>query len=189
MTRERPNDLPGTTYKLRWVGDISDDAYYVTITNFEVDGKLRPYEIFFNSKDVRHYPWMVALSRMISAVFQRGENVSFVAYELQEVFDPAGSQIVGNRSFKSLLDMVGQVIERHMVSIGYIKEPRQYHMGRLPRVEKVDYSWMAKQDEGKIEEKEPPHPTSAIAIGKAAMAVSKSQDKPTPDDDFDVRGL
>ena len=181
MTRERPNALAGTTYKLRWVGDITTGSYYVTITNFEFKGKLRPYEIFFNSKDTRHYPWMVALARMISAVFQRGENVSFVAYELQEVFDPAGSQIVGNRSFKSLLDMVGQVIERHMVSIGYIKEPS--------KVEKVDYSWMAEGDKGKAEEKEHPHPTGAIAIGKAAIAVSKSQDKPTPDDDFDVRGL
>ena len=75
MPSKRPEKLDGITYKLRWRGEVEDETYYITITNIEVDGKLRPFEIFFNSQNVSNYPWMVALARMISAVFQRGENV------------------------------------------------------------------------------------------------------------------
>ena len=86
----RSEKLPGATYKLRWPD--SEHAFYVTINDAETDGIRRPFEIFINSKNLEHYAWVVALTRMISAVFRRGGDVSFVADELKQVFDPRGGQ-------------------------------------------------------------------------------------------------
>jgi ribonucleoside-diphosphate reductase alpha chain len=77
---DRPEDLPGKTYKIKWPG--SDHAIYITINDVIQDGRRRPFEIFINSKNMEHYAWTVALTRMISAVFRRGGDVSFVVEEL-----------------------------------------------------------------------------------------------------------
>tara|TARA_Y100000310_G_scaffold242998_1_gene247341 strand:- start:13 stop:759 length:747 start_codon:yes stop_codon:yes gene_type:complete len=119
---ERPYAVNGTVYKLKWVGEVGDESFYVTITNLEVDGKLRPFELFITSANVQHYPWMVAVSRMVSAVFRRDEDASFVAEELKEVFDPRGPQHQGDRSYPSLLALIGSTLEQHMKSIGYMEE-------------------------------------------------------------------
>ncbi|MGZ5912725.1 MAG: adenosylcobalamin-dependent ribonucleoside-diphosphate reductase, partial [Reyranella sp.] len=81
---DRPEDLPGRTYKIKWPG--SDHAIYITINDVMQDGRRRPFEIFINSKNMEHYAWTVALTRMISAVFRRGGDVSFVVEELKAVF-------------------------------------------------------------------------------------------------------
>jgi ribonucleoside-diphosphate reductase alpha chain len=86
----RSEKLTGATYKLRWPD--SEHAMYVTLNDIEQDGIVRPFEIFVNSKNLEHYAWVVALTRMISAVFRRGGNVAFVAEELKQVFDPRGGQ-------------------------------------------------------------------------------------------------
>ena len=120
MTRplDRPPALPGSTYKLRWPD--SDHAIYVTLNDIEQDGRRRPFEVFINSKNMEHYAWTVALTRMISAVFRRGGDVSFVVEELKAVFDPRGGHWVGGRYVPSLLAAIGEIIERHMIEIGFL---------------------------------------------------------------------
>jgi ribonucleoside-diphosphate reductase alpha chain len=118
---DRPGELMGHTYKVRWP-DL-DHAFYITINDIEQDGRKRPFEIFINSKNMEHYAWTVALTRMISAVFRRGGDVSFVVEELKAVFDPRGGQWMGGRYIPSLLAAIGEVIERHLIDIGFMPKP------------------------------------------------------------------
>ncbi|MSO71327.1 MAG: adenosylcobalamin-dependent ribonucleoside-diphosphate reductase [Alphaproteobacteria bacterium] len=117
----RPEELPGRTYKLRWPD--SAHAIYITINDIVRDGRRRPFEVFVNSKNMEHYAWTVALTRMISAVFRRGGDVSFVVEELKAVFDPRGGQWVGGHYVPSLLAAIGEVIERHLIDIGFMSGP------------------------------------------------------------------
>jgi ribonucleoside-diphosphate reductase alpha chain len=114
----RSDKLTGATYKLRWPD--SEHAMYVTINDIEQDGITRPFEIFVNSKNLEHYAWVVALTRMISAVFRRGGEVAFVAEELKQVFDPRGGQWSNGRYVGSLVAAIGDIIERHMVATGFL---------------------------------------------------------------------
>jgi len=116
---EREPVLAGYTYKLKWPG--SDHAIYITINDIEHDGRRRPFEIFINTRNLEHYAWTVALTRMISAVFRRGGDVSFVVDELKAVFDPQGGQWMGGRYVPSLLAAIGSVIETHMIRIGFLQ--------------------------------------------------------------------
>ncbi len=116
---ERQVSLPGYTYKLKW--PESDHAIYITINDTLEQGRRRPFEIFINSKNMEHYAWTVALTRMISAVFRRGGDVSFIVEELKAVFDPRGGQWMDGRYVPSLLAAIGGVIEKHMIEIGFLK--------------------------------------------------------------------
>ncbi|HAT34182.1 MAG TPA: ribonucleoside-diphosphate reductase, adenosylcobalamin-dependent, partial [Rhodospirillaceae bacterium] len=135
---ERPQSLGGATYKIRWAD--SDHAIYITVNDIERDGRRRPFEVFINSKNMEHYAWTVALTRMISAVFRRGGDVSFVVEELKAVFDPRGGQWVEGRYVPSLLAAIGEVIERHMIEIGFMSadtpfaesESREQAVGEEP---------------------------------------------------------
>ncbi|MBT3535101.1 MAG: adenosylcobalamin-dependent ribonucleoside-diphosphate reductase [Rhodospirillaceae bacterium] len=118
---DRPGALPGQTYKINW--PESDHGIYITINDIIQDGRRRPFEVFINSKNVDHFAWTVALTRMISAVFRRGGDVSFVVEELKAVFDPRGGYWVEGRYIPSLLAAIGEVIERHMIVIGFIANP------------------------------------------------------------------
>jgi ribonucleoside-diphosphate reductase alpha chain len=124
---DRPEELPGRTYKIKWPG--SDHAIYITINDVVQDGRRRPFEIFINSKNMEHYAWTVALTRMISAVFRRGGDVSFVVEELKAVFDPRGGQWMEGRYVPSLLAAIGGVIERHLVEIGFLAPADQPRIG------------------------------------------------------------
>ena len=115
---DRPEVLIGQTYKIKWA-DL-DHAFYITINDVERDGRRRPFEIFINSKNMEAYAWALALTRMISAVFRRGGDVSFVVDELKAIFDPRGGQWMSGRYVPSLLAAIGEVIERHMVEIGFL---------------------------------------------------------------------
>ncbi|WBU62183.1 adenosylcobalamin-dependent ribonucleoside-diphosphate reductase [Paracoccus albus] len=115
---ERPAALEGSTYKLKWPG--SEHAIYITINDIVQAGQRRPFEIFINSKNMEHFAWTVALTRMISAVFRRGGDVSFVVEELKAVFDPRGGAWVQGNYVPSILAAIGGVIERHMISIGFL---------------------------------------------------------------------
>ena len=119
---DRPQALDGATYKVRW--PESDHAIYITINDIIDDqGRRRPFEVFINSKNMEHYAWTVALTRMISAVFRRGGDVSFVVEEMKAVFDPRGGHWVGGRYVPSLLAAIGEAIERHMIATGFIAAP------------------------------------------------------------------
>lgn len=115
---ERDAALEGLTYKIKW--PASPHALYVTINDIVRDGRRRPFEIFINTKNLEHYAWTVALTRMISAVFRRGGDVTFVAEELKAVFDPEGGRWMGGRYVPSLLAAIGDVIEEHMIRIGFL---------------------------------------------------------------------
>jgi ribonucleoside-diphosphate reductase alpha chain len=114
----RPEKMVGATYKLRWPD--SEHAMYVTVNDIELDGARRPFEVFVNSKNLEHYAWVVALTRMISAVFRRGGEVAFVAEELKQVFDPRGGQWMHGRYVGSLVAAIGDIIERHMIETGFL---------------------------------------------------------------------
>ncbi len=117
----RPAELPGRTVKLKW--PETEHAIYITINDIVQDGRRRPFEVFINSKAMEHYAWTVALTRMISAVFRRGGDVSFVVDELKAVFDPRGGQWMEGRYVPSLLAAIGEVIERHMIDSGFLPRP------------------------------------------------------------------
>ena len=117
----RPEALPGQTYKIRWPD--SDHAMYITINDIVQDGRRLPFEVFINSKNMDHYAWTVALTRMISAVFRRGGDVSIVSEELKAVFDPRGGAWMHGRYVPSLLAAIGDVIEQHMIGIGMVPAP------------------------------------------------------------------
>ena len=119
---EREPSLGGFTYKLKW--PESDHAIYITMNDIIKDGKRRPFEIFINSKNMEHYAWTVALTRMISAVFRRGGDVSFVVEELKAVFDPRGGQWMEGRYVPSLLAAIGGIIEKHMIEVGFMERPQ-----------------------------------------------------------------
>jgi ribonucleoside-diphosphate reductase alpha chain len=118
----RPDALDGATYKIKW--PLSDHAIYVTISDIVENGQRRPFEVFINSKNMEHFAWTVALTRMISAVFRRPHDSRFVAEELKAVFDPKGGAWVEGKYIPSVLAAIGGVIERHMIAIGYIAETR-----------------------------------------------------------------
>jgi ribonucleoside-diphosphate reductase alpha chain len=120
MTKPLARDaaLEGVTYKIKW--PASAHALYVTINDIVRDGRRRPFEIFINTKNLEHYAWTVALTRMISAVFRRGGDVAFVAAELKAVFDPEGGRWMEGRYVPSLLAAIGDVIEEHMLRTGFL---------------------------------------------------------------------
>ncbi|MBM7067379.1 adenosylcobalamin-dependent ribonucleoside-diphosphate reductase [Actibacterium sp. 188UL27-1] len=116
---DRPQSLEGHTYKLKWPD--SEHAIYITINDIVIGGHRRPFEVFINSKNMEHFAWTVALTRMISAVFRRGGDVSFVVEELKAVFDPRGGAWMGGKYVPSILAAIGGVIERHLIAIGFIE--------------------------------------------------------------------
>ncbi|WP_097461770.1 TSCPD domain-containing protein [Mangrovitalea sediminis] len=121
---ERPEFLLGTTYKIK--PPISEHAMYITINdiilNEDTDHEVRrPYEIFINSKSMEHFQWVIALTRVISAVFRKGGDVTFLVEELRSVYDPNGGYFKkGGVFMPSLVAEIGAIIEKHMKAIGLI---------------------------------------------------------------------
>src|SRR5690606_13602371 len=118
---DRPEALPGRTYKITW--PESEHAMYITLNDIVQDGRIRPFGVFINSKNTEHSAWTVALTRRISAVFRRGGDVTFVVDELKAVFDPRGGHWMNGRYVPSLLAASGEVIERHLIEIGFMAGP------------------------------------------------------------------
>ena len=122
---ERPDMLIGTTYKIKT--PASDHAMYVTINDIVLNEgtaneKRRPFEIFINSKNLDHYQWIVALTRIMSAVFRKGGDVNFLVEELKAVFDPRGGYWqTGGTFMPSIIAELGHIIEKHLTSIGLLK--------------------------------------------------------------------
>jgi ribonucleoside-diphosphate reductase alpha chain len=116
---DRPQALEGNTYKLKWPD--SEHAIYVTVNDVIINDHRRPFEVFINSKNMEHFAWTVALTRMISAVFRRGGDVSFVVEELKAVFDPRGGAWVQGKYIPSILAAIGGVLEQHMIAIGFVE--------------------------------------------------------------------
>lgn len=124
----RPERLMGTTYKLKTPEHVSEHSLFITINDIilnegTVHETRRPFEIFINSKSLEHYQWIVALTRIISAVFRKGGDVTFLVEELRSVFDPKGGYWNKGKYVPSLIAEIGNVIETHLTEIGMIKLP------------------------------------------------------------------
>jgi ribonucleoside-diphosphate reductase alpha chain len=133
---DRPETLDGNTYKLKWPD--SEHAIYVTINDIIVNDQRRPFEVFINSKNMEHFAWTVGLTRMISAVFRRGGDVSFVVDELKAVFDPRGGAWVGGKYIPSILAAIGGVLEEHMMKIGFIRVSDEAPIQKSTETNKVE---------------------------------------------------
>lgn len=121
---ERPDALFGTTYKIKT--PLSEHALYVTINDIILNRGTeheirRPFEVFINSKNMDHFQWIVALTRIVSAVFRKGGDVTFLVDELRSVFDPRGGYFKrGGKFMPSLVAEIGDVIQEHLMTIGMI---------------------------------------------------------------------
>ncbi|MFQ5994322.1 MAG: NrdJb [Acidiferrobacterales bacterium] len=120
---ERPEMLLGSTYKIKT--PLTEHALYVTINDIVLNlgtehEKRRPFEVFINSKSMEHFQWIVALTRIVSAVFRKGGDVTFLVEELHSVFDPRGGYFKQGQYIPSLVAEIGDVIERHLKMIGLI---------------------------------------------------------------------
>jgi len=122
---ERDEILEGSTYKIKT--PASEHAMYITINDVVMDSGTenehrRPFEIFINSKNMEHFMWIVALTRVISAIFRKGGDVTFLVEELKAVFDPRGGYFKkGGKYMPSLVADIGEVIQQHLISIGMLE--------------------------------------------------------------------
>lgn len=137
---ERPEALIGSTFKIK--SPLFEHALYVTINDIVLNAgtpyeQRRPFEIFINSKNMDHFQWIVALTRILSAVFRKGGDVTFIVEELKAVFDPRGGYFKsGGIYMPSIVAEIGAVIEQHMKNIGLIHDPEMSDAQRALIAEK-----------------------------------------------------
>src|SRR6186713_2083912 len=152
MTEEvqRPEFLIGATYKIKT--PVSDHAMYVTINDIVLNEgtpyeQRRPFEVFINSKNLDHFQWIVALTRIISAVFRKGGDVTFLVDELKAVFDPRGGYWQsGGKFMPSIIAELGYVIEKHLQTIGLLRSPEiDEHRRKLIEEKRTEYEQRTKQ--------------------------------------------
>jgi len=127
-TLERPDMLVGSTYKLKVPEHVSPHAMYITINDIVLNEGTehemrRPFEVFINSKNLDHHQWIVALTRIMSAVFRKGGDVTFLVEELRSVFDPRGGYWNNGSYMPSIIAEIGEIIERHLTIIGMLTTP------------------------------------------------------------------
>lgn len=149
---ERPEMLIGSTYKVKT--PVSDHAMYVTINDIILNEgteheKRRPFEIFINSKNLDHYQWIVALTRIISAVFRKGGDVTFLADELKAVFDPRGGYWKpGGKFMPSIIAELGYIVEKHLISIGLLtKAEPSDEQKKLIEEKRAEFEASTKQED------------------------------------------
>jgi hypothetical protein len=122
----RPDKLVGNTYKIKT--PVTEHALYITINDVVMNEGTpqehrRPFEIFINSKNMEHFQWIVALTRVMSAVFRKGGDITFLVEELHSVFDPSGGYFKkGGKYIPSLVAEIGEVVEQHLQEIGMLKK-------------------------------------------------------------------
>ncbi len=149
---ERPEMLMGSTYKVKT--PVSDHAMYVTINDIVLNAgteheQRRPFEIFINSKNLDHYQWIVALTRLMSAVFRKGGDVTFMVDELKAVFDPRGGYWQpGGKFMPSIIADLGHIIERHLKSIGLLPpDSLDEHQKRLIETKRREFEERSRQQD------------------------------------------
>jgi hypothetical protein len=149
---DRPEMLRGSTYKVKT--PVDDHAMYVTINDIvlNVDTEYesqRPFEIFVNSKNLDHYQWIVALTRIMSAVFRKGGDVAFIVDELKAVFDPRGGYWQpGGKYMPSIIAELGHIVEKHLQYIGMLPaETLDEHQRQLIAAKRQEYDESRKQQD------------------------------------------
>ncbi|HSH71668.1 MAG TPA: NrdJb [Methylophilaceae bacterium] len=172
----RPDKLVGNTYKIKT--PVTEHALYITINDVVMNEGTpqehrRPFEIFINSKNMDHFQWIVALTRVMSAVFRKGGDVTFLVEELHSVFDPSGGYFKkGGKYIPSLVAEIGEVVEQHLQEIGMLKksEPDQ-HQKKLIEEKRAEY--LAKQSDDNSSAGE----LTAEGFPKGAQLCNKCQTK------------
>jgi len=140
----RPDQITGSTYKVKT--PVTEHALYITINDIVMNEGTsqehrRPFEIFINSKNMEHFQWIVALTRVMSAVFRKGGDITFLVEELESVFDPNGGYYKkGGKYIPSLVAELGQVVEQHLKNIGMLKtKVPDEHQEKLIQEKKEEY--------------------------------------------------
>ncbi len=140
----RPEDLVGNTYKIKT--PVTEHALYITINDIVMNvgtdrEHRRPFEVFINSKNMEHFQWIVALTRVMSAVFRKGGDVTFLVEELKSVFEPSGGYFKkGGKFVPSLVAEIGEVLEKHLQNIGMLeKAGLDEHQQKLVDEKKAEY--------------------------------------------------
>ncbi len=175
---ERPNKLIGSTYKLKTPDHVSAHAMYITINdiilNEGTENELRrPFEVFINSKNLEHYQWIVALTLIMSAVFRKGGDITFLVDELRSVFDPRGGYWNKGKYMPSIIAEIGEVIESHLIDIGMLKgkEPSAEQL-KLIDEKKAEYrakhAASTQADQSDAANTEDPWMASATLCGKCS---------------------
>jgi len=177
---ERPEGmecLEGATYKIRT--PLDDHALYVTINDIVLNPgteheQRRPFEIFINSKNMDHFQWIVALTRVMSAVFRKGGDVTFLSEELQAVFDPKGGYFKpGGRFVPSIVADIGAVVEHHLKRIGLI-EPDELSEQQQLILEQKRAEYEAREQQGTVEAAEKKTVTDGAGAAEASYPASAS---------------
>ena len=170
---ERPEMLIGQTYKIKT--PISDHAMYVTINDIVLNEgteyeQRRPFEIFINSKNLDHFQWIVALTRIISAVFRKGGDVTFLVDELKAVFDPRGGYWQpGGKFMPSIIAELGHVIEKHLQAIGLMRKNQlDAHQQKLVDEKRAEFQARARQTDASAK---PHFPEGAQLCGRCSTAA------------------
>jgi hypothetical protein len=173
---ERPEMLIGSTYKVKT--PVSDHAMYITINDIVLNQgtpheQRRPFEIFINSKNLDHFQWIVALTRIISAVFRKGGDVTFLVEELKAVFDPRGGYWKpGGKYMPSLIAEIGHTIEHHLQSIGLIRETElDEHQKKLIAQKRAEFEAAAQQKDAFAEDPSSKYPPGAQLCAKCSTAA------------------
>ncbi len=172
----RPEALQGMTYKIKT--PLSEHALYVTINDIILNPGTehelrRPFEIFISSKNMEHFQWIIALTRILSAVFRKGGDVTFLVDELRSVFDPQGGYFKkGGRYTPSIVAEIGDVIEQHMISIGMLKNPElDQHQQALVDAKRQEF-----EDKNKATETDDSFPANAQLCKKCQTKAVISMD-------------
>jgi hypothetical protein len=141
---DRPEKITGSTYKVKT--PVTEHALYITINDVVMhegtpQEHRRPFEIFINSKNMDHFQWIVALTRVMSAVFRKGGDITFLVEELKSVFEPSGGYFKkGGKFVPSLVAEIGEVVEQHLQEIGMLKKPGlDKHQQKLVEEKKAEY--------------------------------------------------
>ncbi len=170
---ERPEMLIGSTYKIKT--PVSEHAFYITINDIVLNPdtpyeKRRPFEVFINSKNMDHYQWISALTLIISAVFRKGGDVTFLVKELRSVFDPKGGYFKrGGKFMPSLVAEIGEALNAHMKLIGLIKdEGMDEHQQKLVEEKRREYEGRGSTNTVAGQDEDCSFPAGATLCGKCS---------------------
>ena len=173
---KRPEMLLGSTYKIKT--PLSEHSLYITINdiilNEDTDHEQRrPFEVFINSKNMDHFQWIVALTRIMSAVFRKGGDITFLVEELRSVFDPSGGYFKkGGKFMPSLVAEIGDVVESHLKMIGMIKtEDVNDHQQKILDEKRAQFEEKSKQANAEKEAKSTEFPAGSQLCGKCHVTA------------------
>ena len=172
---ERPQKLIGSTYKLKTPEHVSAHAMYITINDIVLNEGTehelrRPFEVFINSKNLEHYQWIVALTLIMSAVFRKGGDVTFLVSELRSVFDPRGGYWNKGKYVPSIIAEIGDVIERHLIDIGMLAsdEPDEHQKALIESKKAEIRGESTERAKGSVADAEEPWMASATLCPKCS---------------------